>query len=365
MFLGVTIGVIALMFAAVGINYAAQSQGGGGGFSFPPTPVAVETAEPRVFREVIETIGTAQANESVTVTANVTEIVRALRFESGAVVEQGQILAELTSEEETADLRDARARVAEAERAYERAQDLQARGAVSASSLDQALAERDRARAQVSAIEARLADRLIRAPFAGIVGLRLVSPGSLVRPGDAIATLDDISRIKLDFTVSERYIAVVRPGVKLRAQAAAYPERIFEGEVSSVDTRVDPSTRSVRVRAILDNPDLLLRPGMLMGVAVTIGEKESLAVPELSVVAAGQRNFVYVIEQGGEGPPTASARDVVLGVRQDGYVEIVSGLSGGELVVSEGVHRLRSGAPVILPPTGDQVSQNGVRPERS
>ena len=340
--------VILLLFGAIGVKFLASASGDGASFQRPPTPVATEPVRLHSFVDRIAVVGSARAAESITVTATVTEIVRGLRFESGEAIEAGAILAELTSGEETADLRDAEAGAVEAEAQYKRQLDLVERGVASQSTLDEALAERDQARAQISSIEARLQDRLVRAPFAGMVGLRLVSPGALVRPGDAIATLDDISAIKLDFAVPERFIALVAPGVPIIAESAAYAGERFEGRVDSVDTRIEPSTRSFIARAELPNPEGALRPGMLLTVTILVRERDSFAVPELSVLAAGDTTYVYVLSQSEDGTPAAERREVDLGVRDDGVIEILSGLALGDVVVAEGVHRVRPGMPLRL-----------------
>ncbi len=257
-------------------------------------PVTTLTLESREFVDTIEAVGTARASESVTVTASITETVHSINFESGATVAAGDILAELTSSEEAASLSQARTQALEAGRQFNRIKSLRDKGAASQAQFEVAQAGRDQADAQVQAIEARLADRLIRAPFSGVVGLRLMSPGALARPGDAIATLDDISAIKLDFTVPERFISGLEKGLALTAKSSAWPERVFAGEVAFIDTRIDPVTRTVTVRAILDNGDMALRPGMLMSVELQRNKRQSLAVPELSVVVLADREMVFV-----------------------------------------------------------------------
>ena len=231
-----------------------------------PVPAVLASVSPDEFVDRIEAIGTLRSNESLIITAKVTETVRALHFEDGARVEEGAVLAELTSDEEAAQLAEARSTHAEASQQYDRVQKLFAEGTVSRSQLDRATADRDAARARVEALEARLADRLIRAPFAGVLGFREVSPGTLLQPGDTITTLDDVSVMKLDFSVPEVFLSTLRPGLEVLARSAAYPDRSFEGRVRTVESRVDPVTRAVTVRAELANPGELLRPGMLLTV---------------------------------------------------------------------------------------------------
>src|SRR5690606_17786595 len=232
----------------------------------PPAAVAVTTTvvQPQPWSDTIEALGTARANESVLVTAKVTETVVRVNFQDGDEVEAGHVLVDLSGKAELAGLEEAAAAYREAKQQYERQRELAERKLSSAGQLDTQRAAMESAKARLDATRARLADRVITAPFAGVLGFRQVSPGTLVTPGTTIASLDDISVIKLDFTIPETYLSVVAPGQIIRARSAAWPEREFEGRVVTVDSRVDPVTRAVTVRAELPNPDRLLRPGMLL-----------------------------------------------------------------------------------------------------
>jgi membrane fusion protein (multidrug efflux system) len=320
-------------------------------YSQEATPVAAAPVGKEQFADLVEALGTANANESVTVTAKITNVITKLAFDSGELVRAGDVIAELNDAEASANLAVARATLAEAQRELNRSSQLSSRGVASQQSIDELNSNLQRAEAQVRTLEAQLADCVIRAPFAGVVGLRKASVGMLVRPGDTIATLDDISVIKLDFTVPERFLSVVTPGAKLEAQTAAFPGENFEGQISQVDTRIDPVTRSATVRAIISNPDRRLIPGMLMTVEVTREVREGLAAPELAVVRQGDATFVYVVEKRERGSVSAR-RNVTTGARHDGLVEITAGLKEGEMVVSNGVHRLRDGGPVVIKPDG-------------
>ncbi len=344
---------VALAFAAmaVAILVRAASDGGdeqGGGWGGRATPVAVHTVDVTGFADIVEALGTARANESVTITAKVSDVIARLEFDSGDQVEAGQILVELADAEEAAGLSEARATLRETARDVERIRDLTERGVAPRSRLDEAVAANERARARVNAIEARVADRIIRAPFSGVVGLRNVSVGELVRPGDVIAQLDDASVIKLDFTVPERFLAVIEPGLSVSAVSAAFPDDVFDGVVDQVDTRIDPATRAVTVRAIIDNADGRIRPGMLMTVEMRRAERDQTAVPGSAIVRFQDDTFVFVVEESERGA-RAVRRDVQLGQRKNGVVEVIAGLEPGEVVVAEGVHRVRDGGVVQLP----------------
>lgn len=334
------------------VSYFTGEEGGGGGQRRPGPVVGVSIAAPQTFVQTIEAIGDARANESVTLMAKVTDTIRAIAFTDGQLVEEGDVVVELASAEQGADLIAARAQLAEAQANYERAQDLVRRGSASQARLDEATAARDAARGRVRALEARLGDRVIRAPFAGVLGLRMVSPGELVRPGDPIVTLDDVSVIKADFPVPERYVPLLRNGLQIEAFASAWPERGFSGTVTSVSTRVDVATRSVTVRAEIPNPEGLLRPGMLLAITLTTENRTALAVPETAIVPVGDVRYVFVI-----GEDLKAARvEVRTGNRYAGFVEILSGIEAGATVVSEGTHKVIPGLAVQLPAAADAAS---------
>ena len=182
---------------------------------------------------------------------------------------------------------------------------------------------------------------MIRAPFSGRVGLRRVSVGTLINPGDVITTLDDTSVIKLDFSVPETFVSMLREGLSVRATAPAFPGRSFAGKVASIDSRVDVNTRSVTVRALLANEDGALRPGMFLNVALAKDERETLIIPEEALTPEAERQFVFVVADG-----KARRREVRIGGRSPGNVEILAGLDAGDRVVVEGTQKVRDGAPV-------------------
>jgi membrane fusion protein, multidrug efflux system len=308
--------------------------------------VGVMTQQARIepWVDRIEALGTARANESVVLSAKVTETVARINFEDGQQVSEGAVLVELTDRAEVAALKEAQAAFAEAEKQTRRLEDLVSQGTVPRSAVDQQVALRDQARARMDAIRARLADRVITAPFAGQLGFRMVSPGALVTPGTQITTLDDIATIKLEFSVPERFFAELRPGRSIDAVTAAYPEQTFSGEVASVDSRVDPATRSVMVRALVDNADGLLRPGMLMVVELITPARDVLVIDEISLIQVGSEAFVYRVASDN----TAERVVVQPGRRSRGRVEIIDGLQAGDRIVSEGVVKLRPGMALTL-----------------
>lgn len=324
------------------------------GCSQPPAPagaaaggaaaVAVVTAEvaQEQWSQTVEALGTARAYESLTLTAKVTETVVRVNFSDGDLVEAGQLLVDLSGRAEVAALEEAQAAYTEALQAHRRQADLVAQGTLPASTLDSLIAARDAAQARREAIRARLADRVIAAPFAGVLGFRQVSPGTLVTPGTAITTLDDIDRIKLDFSVPETALAAVSVGQAIEAQSAAFPGRSFAGNVKALGSRVDPVTRSLQVRAELANPERLLRPGMLLNVQLHLPERAVLVIPEIALIQVGNTQSVFRV--GAEN--TVESVRVRSGQRRLGRVEIVEGLAAGDRVVVEGIVKLRPGTRI-------------------
>jgi len=316
----------------------------------PGVTVAIVRALPLADR--LEALGTLRANEAATIAAKVTATVQALHFDDGQRVAAGALLVELDHAEERARLTEAEARVAEAERQFERARTLAATGVTTAALLDERQRDLELARALRLASAARLADHLIRAPFAGVLGLRQISRGTLVTPGTPLVTLDDDRVMKLDFAVPSRYLAALRPGLALTARAAAFGARVFPGQISAIDSRVDATTRAVTVRALLDNPDFLLRPGLSLQVEVSFNPREAPTLPEAAVLHQGDVHFVLRIVGPGDAP-RVERQQVEIGARLPGTVEIRAGLAPGERVVTHGQERLRPGQSVrILAATG-------------
>ena len=309
----------------------------------PPTKVFVETVGSARFASSIEALGTARANESLNVSANLTEKIIALDFEDGSQVAAGTLLARLDDTAERAELAAAKARLQERKRMLERSRSLVRQNVMSESEVDLRVAEVETAAAEVAALEAGIADHQIRAPFAGRVGLRMVSVGALIRPGDMITTLHDIDSIKVDFTVPETELARLAPGVPLRARSSAYPERAFEGTVAAVDTQINPRTRAVLARALINNPEHILQPGMLIELQLLAQQRDSLAVAEAALVPRADRQFVFRVVDG-----KAEQVEVRVGARQPGLVEITDGLSAGDQVVVDGALKLQPGTAVQI-----------------
>jgi membrane fusion protein (multidrug efflux system) len=364
----VTFGVALMVIFIVGkslITGTTEMAGGGpragGGGRGAPTVVAIAITAHR-FTDGIQAIGTAQARESIVLTPKVADTIRRLRFDSGDRVQIGQVLVEMGNVEQLADLEEARAQNQVAQEELRRYQELFDRGFASQARLDSVRAAADAAQARVNAGASRIADRTIIAPFSGLVGLRTASPGQFMRPGDQIGTLDDLSEIKLDFDVPETRMANLAVGVEIEARAAAFPERVFAGRIANVDSRVDPTTRTVRVRAMLPNNDEAIRPGMLMTVEVRSNPRDALAVPEIAVLDEAQGAYVYRIAARDE-EQIAERVQVRLGQRSGGMAEVLDGLAAGDRVITEGLQNVRPGQPVRLAEEGG-VRGRGEGPSR-
>lgn len=320
-----------------------QVTGKPGSGASPAIPVVAVAARIENLSLEIEALGTAKASESVDITAKVANLVTAIRFIEGQQVRKGDVLVELDGEQARADLAVANAALTESTSQLQRSRELYATKVLSDQQIEQIESTYAANQARVASARSRLSDTVIRAPFNGRVGLRRVSVGSLIAPGTVITTLDDTSTIKLDFTVPETVVAAMQPGLTLEATSVAYPGTTFTGKVASVDSRVDPNTRSVIVRALVPNNAGQLKPGMFLTVHLARGAADLLVVPEEALLPEQGDVFVYVVRDG-----TVEKRKIQTGQRRVGTVQVTAGLQPGELVVTEGTQKLRDGASITV-----------------
>ena len=330
-----------LVVVLLTISACEKEQAGGGRPADRTAIVVTERVELQAMIDEIQALGTANANESVDIQSRIPSIVERIAFEEGQLVAAGDLLVELENDEIDAGLAVAEATLSESRSLYDRSQNLAESQAISASGLEQLHAQVQVHEAQVLAARARLDNTIIRAPFSGRIGLRRVSPGSFVDTSTVITTLDDVSKIKLDFSVPESFLTVLSDGMNIVAHSLVYPEQQFEGVVQSIDTRLDPISRSIRVRAIVPNSDALLKPGMFLTVDLQRDRGNVLLAPEQAIVPEGSAQFVYVAVDG-----FVEKRAVILGRRIPGFVVIDEGLSAGDTVVTEGTHKLRDGSAI-------------------
>lgn len=368
-FLAAALGLVVLMVLAVAVralSSGGEEKGGGPGGRGGPgggraqTVQVVGVAE-RDFVNQIQALGVARGQRSVDITSSTTELITRVLFSDGQAVRAGAPLVELQAREEDAGILIARANLAQAQREYDRWQDLAERGVAPRVQAEQAEAALHTAQAGLQAAQARRGDRLIRAPFSGIIGLSTVTAGTLVNPGALIATLDDIAVIRVDFPVPERYLSLVRRGTPIIATADALPGETFNGSIALIDTRVDQTTRAVTARAEFPNPGGQLRPGMSIRVRVQEGRRQALAAPEAAVLFEADQAYVYRIA--GEGDETQAQRILVeTGAVEGGFIEILGGVGAGDRIVAGGLNRLQPGAPVRIQGEGGEQRRPGARP---
>lgn len=338
------IGMILLAGLMAGVWYKEQgrSQGpsasrGGG----TPSVVVAVVSRQSVRREV-EALGTIKSRESVVLSAKVTEKVEQVHFRDGQLVSAGDLLVTLRSGEQKAKVRAAKANLKEQQREYKRIEGLVRSNTIASSELDKLYTDIEIARAVLAQNQAELDARFIQAPFAGVLGFRQISPGALLTPGTVITTLDDLAKVKLDFTVPEQFIGQLRLGSDIEGQVAAFPKRQFAGRVTGIDSRVNPLTRAIVVRAEINNPDLMLRPGMLMTLSLIVEKRLGLVVPEEALVPRQRHNYVFVVNSDN----VVEQRQVDIGFRSRGEAEILGGVAEGEQIITRGIQRVRPGQVV-------------------
>lgn len=326
------------------ISFAGGDEPGPGGRDRTQA-VSAAVVSSRPFSDSLQVLGVARGRRSLDITSSTTELISRVMFNDGQRVAAGAPLVELRADEQAADAIEARSRMEQAERTWRRWQELADRGIAPRVTAEEAQATYEAARASYQAAQARRGERVIRAPFAGVVGLSDVTPGALVNPGTVIATLDDISVVRVEFPVPERYLSAITTGLPVTATADAWPGEVFSGRIALLDTRINEQTRAITARAEFANASGRIRPGMMMRVSIERGERRAPAVPESAVQYEGASAYVYRIVSADEGA-TAQRLTVETGVVENGFVEILSGLSLNEQVVGSGLNRIQPGAPV-------------------
>lgn len=346
--LGLMIVAVVLRMALSGDEKSGGGPGGGGGAGGGRGQAVSEAViATRSFTDEIRVLGVARGRRSVNITSSTSELITRVLFTDGQRVAAGAPLVELQAREEDAGIIEARAQVAQAQRQFDRYKTLADRGIAPRVTVEDAETALATAQASLTAAQARRGDRLIRAPFAGVLGLSSVTAGTLVNPGGVITTLDDIDVVRVDFPVPERYLGVLRAGTPIRATIDAYDDEVFGGRIALIDTRINEQTRAVTARAEIPNPGARIRPGMAVRVAVQQGQRMAPGAPEAAVQYEGDGAFVYRIA-GGERGSTAQRVEVETGSVEGGFVEILSGLNVGDRIVGSGLNRIQPGAPVRL-----------------
>ncbi|MDX1677117.1 efflux RND transporter periplasmic adaptor subunit [Arsukibacterium sp.] len=334
--------LLALVVFVGFLNWQQQqstASGRGGG-----SPVAVSTAKVTVKPMIrqITAIGNGIANHSVQLVAPVSDFLIELNIQEGKQVKAGDIIARLNNVQQLARIAELSAILTDQRRQLERLENLATTQATAQSLLDEQQTRVNTTLAQIDIAKAQLNDLTIRAPFDGYLGLRQVSEGAYVNAGTVLTTLDDLNTLKVEFSVAEHYLAEIKRGMPVTVTNVAYGDVDFIGQVSAIDTRLDPVTRSIRVHATLDNSDLRLRPGMLLNVKVELSNVAVLQISERALIPQQNQQFVFVVNSDN----TVSRREVDVGQRIPGWVEITSGLAEGEEIVVEGIQKVRPGIKI-------------------
>jgi membrane fusion protein (multidrug efflux system) len=323
--------------------------------SAPAPAIPVRAAEVKVGTVVneISAVGTLIANESVVIRPEVAGRVRAILFNEGQAVARGARLIELDSAELQAQLAGSESDVRLAQTRVNRAEELFKKNFISQQALDDAREALRKASARKREDEVRLAKMEITAPFAGITGLRMVSPGAYVKAGEDLVRLDAIDLVKLDFRLPEVYIGQIRKDQPVQVRVDAFPGQPHSGRVYAIDTALDDKTRTVMLRARIPNPGARLRPGMFARVSLPLGAREkAILMPEQALVPRGGKTFVFRVVNA-----KAVLTPVEIGGRNPGEVEIVKGLSAGDVVVTDGQLKLQDGVGITVMKDTPQVKK--------
>lgn len=323
--------------------------------------ISVQTATVKLaeFTDSIEAIGTVRANEQVFITSKHSDLVDEISFTDGQIVNKGDVLVRLNNQEELAKVSELKANLSESMAQFKRFQELLNNKATSKSLVDQQEAKTKAIAAQLQSARTKLDDLTIKAPFAGVLGFREISVGAYIDAGSVITSLDDLSVIKIDFTVPERFLTTIKVGQTITAFSSAYKNQQFVGSISSIDSRVNPTTRSLKVRAKIVNKALKLRPGMLLNLTLVRQQETVIQVPESTIIPVEDDHFVFVVVDGAETQKIAKRKTITIGRRQRGVVEVLSGIEQGEHVVTQGTLKLRDGAVVsVINETTEQAGED-------
>jgi len=326
----------------------------GANFTLPPETVTTAEVQPDRWQPTLIAIGSVTAVQGVMISAEMSGIVKTVAFESGATVKAGDLLVELDTAIEQAQLRSAAASADLAHANLDRARDLRAKNMVSAADFDAAEAQNKQAIAQIDNIRATIAKKTIRAPFTGRLGIRKINLGQFLDNGAAIVTLQSLDPVYADFTLPQRYLAQLQPGMTVRVSADAFPKQAFTGKITAISPEVDSVTRNVRLQATLANPKDRLQPGMYVEVTAVLPDTEPvLLIPATAVLYAPYGDSIFVIEEKkdektGVVGKVLNQKFVRLGPTRGDFVVVTSGVEAGQTLVSTGVFKLRNGMSVVI-----------------
>ncbi|QKI90114.1 efflux RND transporter periplasmic adaptor subunit [Thiomicrorhabdus xiamenensis] len=328
------IGILALTAVGFGTPASAQEN------KKPPVSVIAYPVESETVPQTLELLGLLQAKQSVEIRSTVTETVLTLPFTEGQKIARGEVIAELNKQEELAELKQAGIIAAEAKRQYQRAKNLKGRGNITEATIDELKAQWLSAEAEIAIIEARVQDRTLRAPFDGQLGFKQVHPGALVNNNTLITTLDSTEQMYLDLQIPDRYIEQIRLGQQIAVKLDG--GTLYHGEIHVINPRIDPQSLLLQVRALVKNPNGLLKSGMQVAAQLNLGSERQLLVPETAILMQGEKNFIYLInpEEGESKSFSVHKQPVELGKRYRDRVQILKGVADGDTVISQGIFKV-------------------------
>jgi membrane fusion protein (multidrug efflux system) len=355
----IVLALLALAFGSVfGWRYWQMRQQAAASGPPPAAVVSTRTVTSEQWEPTLRAVGSMTPTRGVVVAAEVPGVVREIHFESGNHVEAGDLLVELDDDVDLAELEALQADRKLAEITRDRIRRVVSDNLASRSDFDEAQAELDRAEAQIAAKRAMIRKKAIRAPFEGELGIRQVNPGAFLGAGDPVVELVDLDPIYAEYSLPERFLAQIENGQRVTLRVQAHPDTVFEGVIDAISPSVQAASRSVRIRALVDNPERLLRPGMFAEVETHLPVKNDvLTLPERAVTYNPYGESVFVVEDSG-GSKTVTLTQIETGGVRDGRVEILGGLEEGAEIVSDGHNKLRNGQPVTIDNSVDPDAQD-------
>lgn len=347
-----SVGLISLCLAVCGCGKKKDNDMAAKMKGMPVNVVAVE-AKKQTIEDKISLVGTMAANESVEIKSEIDGAIEEINFEEGQKVEKGQLLIAIDKRKLEASLAQADANLKLAETTGKRYQSLIDSQAISKQEFDQAQADLEANKAAADLVKAQLKDATIEAPFAGIMGERLVSVGQFITKGDSLTFLINQDPMKAEFRIPEKYLGRLKEKQTIEIAVAAYPKDTFKGEVYFIDPQIDAVTRTALVKALVPNPDGKLRVGMFANLDLIVNVRENaVVIPETALIPKDEDLSVFVIDAESKAQP----KPVKAGIRMAGLVEMTSGIAAGEKVITEGYQKIGPGSNVI-PRDPDAVSQ--------
>ncbi|HZN54289.1 MAG TPA: efflux RND transporter periplasmic adaptor subunit [Candidatus Polarisedimenticolaceae bacterium] len=343
----------------------------GAEMSIPPETISAAEVRQETWESLLPAVGSVTAVQGVELRAELAGTVRRINFESGGTAAAGQVLVQLDTSMEEAQLRATKAQAELARQNLARAVDLRAQGVIAQSDFDTAQAAANQTTGQVDTIQATIAKKTIRAPFAGRLGIRSVNLGQFVHDGDPIVSLHSLDPVFVDFTLPEQQLGQVQRAMAVRVTTDATPGRTFNGKVTALNPEVDPSTRNVKVQATVANAGGELRPGMFARVVLVLPETQAvLVVPSTAVLHAPYGDSVFVVsdvkdEKSGKTVKQVQMTTVRLGETRGDFVNVTNGLKAGQTIASSGVFKLRNGSPVAIDNSLAPDAQSAPRPPNS